>query len=268
MKTRISGYQTRPIGATRNGIAPSTLLLHGFTGSATDWADLGIRSPALAIDLPGHGRSPAPSHARGDCFDAEIGRLLDQLPPSIDRLVGYSLGGRIALALLRLAPERFRGAVIIAAHPGLADPAERSARRNADRRWLALLREQGIAEFVSAWEAQPLFASQAGVPRQRLEAQRRQRLAQSAEGLARSLECFGLGEMPPTWDTIRAWCGPLHWISGDADPKFAGIAARIAALRPPTALTLLPGVGHNPLIESPGQLGLLIDAALSCASGV
>jgi 2-succinyl-6-hydroxy-2,4-cyclohexadiene-1-carboxylate synthase len=268
MKTRISGLQTRPIGATGNGIAPSTLLLHGFTGSATDWADLGIQSPALAIDLPGHGCSPAPTHVGEDCFDAEIGRLLGQLPASIDRLVGYSLGGRIALGLLRLAPERFQAAVIIAADPGLTDPAERSARRDADRRWLALLREQGIAEFVSAWEAQPLFASQAGVPRQRLEAQRRQRLAQSAEGLARSLECFGLGQMPPTWNTIRSWRGRLHWISGDADPKFAHIAARVAVLRPPTALTLLPGIGHNPLIESPAQLGALIDAALSCASGV
>ena len=268
MKIRVNGYHTRPIGSSRDGVAPRTLLLHGFTGSATDWADLGIRSPALAIDLPGHGRSPAPIHVGEDCFDAELDWLLGQLPASIDRLVGYSLGGRIALGLLRLAPARFRAAAIIAADPGLTDPAERSARRDADRRWLALLREQGITEFVSAWEAQPLFASQAGVPRQRLEAQRKQRLAQSAEGLARSLECFGLGQMPPTWSTIRSWRGRLHWFSGDADPKFAEIAAKVAALRPPTALTLLPGVGHNPLIESPEQLGVLLDAALSCASGV
>jgi 2-succinyl-6-hydroxy-2,4-cyclohexadiene-1-carboxylate synthase len=74
--------------------------------------------------------------------------------------------------------------------------------------------------------------------------------------------------MPPTWSTIRSWRGRLHWFSGDADPKFAQIAARVTALRPPTALTLLPGVGHNPLIESPEQLAVLLDAALSCASGV
>jgi 2-succinyl-6-hydroxy-2,4-cyclohexadiene-1-carboxylate synthase len=234
-------------------------LLHGFTGCAADWDGLGIESPALALDLPGHGGSPAPDTTADGGFDVELRRLLAALPHSIEHVAGYSLGGRIALGLLRLAPRRFRAATILSAHPGLTDAAERTERRAADRRWIECLRRNGIVPFVGAWEELPLFATQAGAPPARLAAQRARRLAQSAEGLARSLECFGLGRMPPAWDALLAWPGRLRWITGASDPKFSAIARRVAALRPATESCLLPGIGHNILIEAPERLARLLD---------
>ena len=260
----VPGYRALAIGAAASGAAPRVLLLHGFTGCAADWSRLGIATPALALDLPGHGGSPAPEAAE-HCFDAEVRRLLAALPASIDQVAGYSLGGRLALGLLRLAPRRFRQATILSAHPGLTGTTERARRRDMDQRWIRRLRRDGIEAFVRAWEELPLFATQAGVPPPRLAAQRAWRLAQSPEGLARSLECFGLGQMPPAWDALRAWPGRLRWISGRLDPKFTAIARRVARLRPATELFVLPDAGHNLLLEAPVQTAALIDAVGAAA---
>jgi 2-succinyl-6-hydroxy-2,4-cyclohexadiene-1-carboxylate synthase len=245
----LPGYACRHLGDP--GSAPTTLLLHGFTGTGVDWGLWPDDAPgALAPDLPGHGESPNPT---GD-FGAEIARLLAALPAGIERVLGYSLGGRIALALLAAAPERFQDATIVSAHPGLFNVGQREGRRALDARWLALLREQGIAAFVDAWERQPLFASQAGLPPAVLAAQRRQRLAQRADGLAASLACFGLAEMPDTWGALARWPGRLGWLAGARDDKFVAIAERVLRERPATAVGIVPDVGHNLLLEAPGAV--------------
>ncbi|AHF03237.1 alpha/beta hydrolase [Marichromatium purpuratum 984] len=184
--------------------------------------------------------------------------MLAQLPPSIDELIGYSLGGRVALGLLQAAPERFRRATLISAHPGLTDPAARARRRAADRRWIELLRQQGIGAFVEAWEQLPLFATQARVAPAALARQRDRRLTQDPEGLAAALAVLGLGEMPPTWRTLARHPGRLRWIVGARDAKFLALARRVATLRPRLELLVVSGAGHNPLIETPTRLDALL----------
>jgi 2-succinyl-6-hydroxy-2,4-cyclohexadiene-1-carboxylate synthase len=232
------------------GADPRWLLLHGFTGGCQDWSCWPRGTPAIAVDLPGHGRSPEPAGG----FEAEVRRLLDALPSEIDCLSGYSLGGRIVLGLIRAAPERFRRALVISAHVGLSDAGERLERRRQDGRWAALLREQGIAAFVDAWERQPLFASQARLPENLQALQRRRRLAQRPEGLARALEAFGLAEMPDTRAALTRWTGRLDWVVGELDEKFVRIGCSVLDQRPATRLHVIPGVGHNPLLEAPSRL--------------
>ncbi len=228
--------------------APGTLLLHGFTGTGADWALWPPAAPAaLAPDLPGHGYSPDPS---GD-FATEVQRLLAALPAGVERVVGYSLGGRIALCLLAAAPVRFTDATIVSAHPGLINQDQRDGRRAVDKRWQKLLTTQGIGPFVDAWERQPLFASQSELPPAVLDTQRQQRLAQRAAGLAASLACFGLAEMPDTWHALTNWPGRLTWLAGGADDKFVAIAKRVARQRPATSLRIVPQVGHNLMLEAP-----------------
>lgn len=224
---------------------PGCLLLHGFTGAPDDWWTCADCPSAHAIELPGHGSSTGPEGPFAD----EVAGILAGLPDGIGRVVGYSLGGRVALGLIALAPERFAEATIISAHPGLADAQLRAERRAADRRWAQRLRSEGIASFVSAWEQLPLFATQASLPEAVRVAQRRRRLAQRAEGLACSLERMGLGEMPPTWSAITGYPGRLRWVVGERDDRFRQIARQVQAIRPDIDLRVLDGVGHNPLIE-------------------
>lgn len=240
--------------------APRTLLLHGFTGVAEDW--LGIwpaDCAAVAPDLPGHGGSAEP---QGD-FDRSLRTLLEHLPASVDQVAGYSLGGRLALGLLRLASSRFRRALIISAHPGFADSQQRAERRALDARWIRLLERDGIEAFVAAWERQPLFATQSALPAERLALQRARRLGQRPAGLAASLRVHGLAEMPAMREAIVQYPGELHWMVGVDDRKFRTLAEQVLAWRPSTRLYRIHGAGHNPLLEAPRSLSIQLRQALA-----
>ncbi|MFB1505546.1 MAG: alpha/beta fold hydrolase [Thiocapsa sp. C3-sup] len=232
-------------------------MLHGFTGSGEDWWACcpRLRGRALAIDLPGHGADSAPVRP----FQDSIGDILGALPESVDEVVGYSLGGRFALGLMALDPERFRRATIISAHPGLEVASQRVDRLAGDRAWIRRLQDDDIDTFVDDWESQPLFATQAVLPTAVLERQRRRRLRQRPAGLAASLELHGLGRMPDFWGPLTAFPGELTWIVGASDARFLEIAREVVRRRPATRLHVLPGVGHNPLLECPEILdGLLV----------
>ncbi|NCC28035.1 MAG: alpha/beta fold hydrolase [Gammaproteobacteria bacterium] len=230
--------------------------MHGFTGSREDWRSCcpRLKEPALAIDLPGHGADTAPVRSFQDSLQA----ILEALPDPVDAVAGYSLGGRFALGLMALDPERFRRATIISAHPGLEDPSQRADRLAGDRAWIRRLRDDGIDAFVEAWESQPLFATQAGLPSAVLERQRRRRLGQRPTGLAASLEQHGLGHMPDLWGSLTAFPGELTWVVGASDTRFLGLAREVVRRRPATRLHVLPGVGHNPLLECPEILSDLL----------
>lgn len=158
------------------------------------------------------------------------------------------------MALLQAAPERFRAATIIAAHPGLTDATQREQRRRADQYWIKQLRTENLATFVNQWERQPLFATQFRLPPTVLARQRAGRLQHQAEGLACCLERLGLAEMPSTWQALTQFSGQLQWIVGDADQKFLELAQQVMQQRPTTTLRIFNGVGHNPLLEAPEML--------------
>ncbi|MDA1196325.1 MAG: 2-succinyl-5-enolpyruvyl-6-hydroxy-3-cyclohexene-1-carboxylic-acid synthase, partial [Planctomycetota bacterium] len=111
-------------GAAQRMTGPPLLLLHGFLGTGADWdatrAALGPRREFRTPTLPGHGPAPTPVPA-APAFDALVSALLAAAPSEPFDVLGYSMGGRLALAMLCAAPERIRRAVVIGASPGLDD---------------------------------------------------------------------------------------------------------------------------------------------------
>ena len=123
---------------------PGLVMLHGFLGDARDYAEVARRlrvtlasdapSRCAAIDLPGHG--PRPAAVDATTFEAGIDQVRRQVEAmGIDRcyLVGYSMGGRVALSLLARAPDLVAGVVAVGAHAGIEDPDARVRRLDADR---------------------------------------------------------------------------------------------------------------------------------------
>lgn len=215
--------------------------LHGFAGDPAAWdATLAAlpRHDARAIALPGHGGGPVLA-AWDDCLAAIAGAIGE-----VDLVVGYSLGARAALGLL--ATGRAPRAILVSVNPGI-DDEDRPARRASDAAWTRLLRERGIEAFAAAWEAQPLFATQARTPPGPLAARRARRRALDPEQLARSLEVMGLAEMPDYRRTAAAPGASL--IAGADDPRYVALARATAA-----PLAVIAGSGHDPTLEQPAAL--------------
>jgi 2-succinyl-6-hydroxy-2,4-cyclohexadiene-1-carboxylate synthase len=234
------------------------VLLHGFTGRPESFdgvvEGLGPGWRVLRPSLLGHG-----AEADGVAtFDAEVDRVAGVIAErGLERAVlcGYSLGGRVALGLLLRHPQRFARAVVIGAHPGLADPAERAARLDGDERWARQLERQGIHAFVDAWEQQPLFATQRRLPAAARQRQREWRLRHDPAGLARSLRVLGLGRMPDLSPRLGEVRVPVRLLVGGEDAKFRRVAHDMAArLGGDPSVRVVPGAGHNVVLERPGEV--------------
>ena len=183
---------------------PVLVLLHGFSGSAAGWGMLledlatpGIR--IIALYMLGHGQSDAPDdpkrYSMEHCQSDIIGVLQTLgIKQGEAILLGYSMGGRIALycAFSRY----FRAVILESASAGIANPVERGKRRVSDRALANFIEREGIEAFVNHWEDLPLFASQHNLPAERWDAQRVQRLNNRAHGLANSLRGVGIGVQP------------------------------------------------------------------------
>jgi len=234
---------------------PPLVLLHGFTQTRRSWrltvAALDGRRRALAPDLPGHGHAAA----RPASFAACTG-YLRALGGERFALCGYSMGGRIALhAALALGP-RVERLVLVGASPGLADPAERAARRAADAALAERIGAIGVEAFAREWGTQPLFAGQ---PERVAAAAHADRLRNTAAGLAAALRGLGTGTMEPLWDRLGELTIPVTLLAGERDEKFRAIAERMAAALPDARVVVVPGAGHAAQLEDPAAVAAAIE---------
>lgn len=247
---------------------PPVILLHGFTGDGRSWNRVATKMrperTVVAVDLPGHDGRTKPATAYRDwhgVIDA-LARSIRKAPLHDSYLVGYSLGGRVALGLLIEHPDLFVGGTLIGASAGLRLEDERVERRREDRAWIDLLNNEGIEAFVDRWESLPMFASQSRVPEEFRCEQRANRLAHDPEALAGSLETLGLGAMPNYWDELSEVRCPVHVIAGEEDEKFRRIGRSMAAKLPRGSFGLVAQSGHNIPLEAPEQIASLIETNL------
>jgi 2-succinyl-6-hydroxy-2,4-cyclohexadiene-1-carboxylate synthase len=171
--------------------------------------------------------------------------------------LGYSMGGRTALAVAAFHPDRVRSLLAVGASAGLADETERAARVRDDEALAAAIERAGVAAFVARWEALPLFASQARLGADALATQRAQRLRSLAHGLANSLRGMGTGAQPPLHDALARLAAPVCFVAGADDAKFRSLAERLAALAPRGEAHALAHAGHAAHLEAPDAFAAL-----------
>lgn len=251
------------------------LLLHGFTGSAASWQPhmlrFGARRRVIAPDLIGHGHTAAPADPdryRMDHCVADLLGLLDALDVEQTDVLGYSMGGRVALHLAAAAPQRVRRLVLESASPGLADPAERALRRQDDADLAAALEREGIVAFVDRWERMPLFASQANLPASVQSQLRAQRLKNCPTGLANSLRGMGAGQQEPLWEWLATIPMPTLLLVGELDQKYCAIARRMVTLLPQARVVVVPDAGHTIHLEQPDSFAHTVLEFLDSAPGM
>ena len=246
--------------------APALVLLHGFTGSAASWGTLlndlatpGMRT--IALDMLGHGQSDAPDDPQRYCMEhcqADIIGVLQTL--GIKRgeaiLLGYSMGGRIALYCAFSG--YFRALILESASPGLATSVEREQRRASDEALANRIEREGIEAFVNDWEQLPLFASQRSLPVEHWNAQHTQRLNNRAHGLTNSLRGIGTGVQPALHQCLPALTIPVLLITGELDGKFCATSQQMAQQLPKAQHQIVPDTGHTVHLEQPERFIKLV----------
>ena len=234
------------------------VLLHGFTQTGRSWdhvrAALGAGHQAYAPDLPGHG---ALSHRRPIDLPGTLAYLSALKQPRFT-LAGYSMGGRIALHAALHMPRRIERLILIGASPGIADEAERTARRAADEALADRIEQAGLEAFVQEWGAQELFA---GIPRGIAHEADQDRLRNTAAGLAAALRGLGTGHLPSLWDRLGELAVPVVLVAGERDAKFRAIAERMAERIPRSELAVLGSAGHPAHLERPDSVAEILRAA-------
>jgi 2-succinyl-6-hydroxy-2,4-cyclohexadiene-1-carboxylate synthase len=232
-------------------MAPTVLLLHGFTNTGASWdpvvAALRERYRAIAPDIRGHGSA---SEARPVTLDAVVGDVA-ALAPERFALGGYSQGGRIALHAALALGERVERLVLAGASPGIADPAERAARRAADEALAGEIERGSIEEFATRWAATPVLAGQSQEVR---KAARADRLRSTPAGLAAALRGLGTGALPSLWGRLGELSMPVTLVVGERDEKFRAIGEEMARAIPGGELIVVPAVGHAVHLEAPARV--------------
>jgi 2-succinyl-6-hydroxy-2,4-cyclohexadiene-1-carboxylate synthase len=245
-------------------VSRALVLLHGFTQTGASWdrvrAALAARTEPteryrpLAPDIRGHGEAGA---RRPVTLAVVTDDVLAAVPGPF-ALAGYSMGGRIALHVALAAPERVQRLVLVGGSPGLADRAERAARRRADEQLAADIERARIEEFARRWAETPVLA---GLPPDVAAAVHADRLRSTPEGLAAALRGLGTGALPSLWDRLGELAMPITLIVGERDEKFRAIAADMAERLPDGRLEVVAGAGHAVHLEAPAVVAALIDTS-------
>lgn len=241
------------------GSGDPLVMLHGFTGSVEAWgeevlAGLAQAYQIIVVDLLGHGESQAACEAERYQVEEllrDVVQVLDAM--AVDRAdwLGYSMGGRLALAGAVLHPDRVSRLILESASPGLASENERRARRRADEALAEGIRLGGMEEFVDHWMGLPLFASQGKLPDKVLKEARERRLKNRPDALAACLRGMGTGAQPSFWDRLGEVKVPTLLLAGEEDAKFSDIARRMAEVMPRATLRVIPRAGHTVHLENP-----------------
>nr|WP_249428041.1 2-succinyl-6-hydroxy-2,4-cyclohexadiene-1-carboxylate synthase [Enterobacter asburiae] len=222
------------------------VFLHGFSGDCREWQRVGeglSDYPRLYLDLPGHGGSRDLGVKGFDEMSALLTRTLLSYNILKFWLIGYSLGGRIAMFHACQQPKGLLGMIVEGGHSGLLDADARNARLASDRRWATRFRSEPLEKVFADWYQQPVFSSLTDAQRDALITLRSQN---NGTTLAMMLEATSLAVQPDLRAALSARDFSFDYLYGERDEKFAALAAEVNAVR-----HAIPDAGHNAHRENP-----------------
>jgi 2-succinyl-6-hydroxy-2,4-cyclohexadiene-1-carboxylate synthase len=244
-------------------MSPSVVLLHGFTNTGHSWDRVIDALPdgvdTLAPDIRGHGDASA---ERPVTLKAVIDDI-DRLAPDPFTLVGYSMGGRIALHVAFALPDRVQRLVLIGASPGLKTATARAERRASDAKLAERAENETIERFAGRWADTPMLADQPASIREAADADRRRN---DTASLAAALRGLGTGTLPSLWSRLGSLEIPVTLVVGERDTKYREIAARMAEEIHGAEVVIVPDAGHAVHAEAPAAVADVIARPASPAS--
>lgn len=239
--------------------------LHGFLGTSEDW------NGVLGATSDQKNRIVRPSYFKPNTeylnnadksyclqkFESDILENLKNKKFNKKIFMGYSLGGRLGLHLLKRNPDLFDAYIFISTHPGLENDGEKDQRLKSDLNWVHKLNSTPWSQFLDEWNNQSVFRMSS--QESRLETD------YSKELVANSLRVFSLGVQQSFEDTIERYKNKISWVVGDRDIKFLKIAEDLKQKK-----TLLDfkrvSSGHRILFDNSESLRVILQEVLRSLS--
>ncbi|MEH2204553.1 MAG: 2-succinyl-6-hydroxy-2,4-cyclohexadiene-1-carboxylate synthase [Nostoc sp.] len=238
----------------RNDNKPIIIFLHGFIGNIHEFDEaiklLSEDFSYLTLDLPGHGKTEVLGdyeYYKMESVAQGIINLLDKLKIDKCHLIGYSMGGRLALYLTLYFPEHFIKVALESASPGLAIEVERLERVRRDaqiaRKLSRSIIQTDFAAFLSNWYNQPIFGYIKNHPE--YDRMVESRLQNNPQELDKSLRFMGTGCQPSLWEKLECNTIPMLLLVGEYDQKFISINTEMAKICEFTQIKIISNAGHN-----------------------
>lgn len=253
-----------------NSTTTPVVFLHGFTGSSFDWEFLSDKLPdefePITIDLLGHGKTSSPKNLKNYSVQSQIeflDKILTKLNIEKPILVGYSMGGRLALSYLLNFPNNINSMVLESASFGFKTKTEREERINSDKILSNKIMNSSIEEFIESWMNIPLFDSQNKLPLPIRKEQTENKIrTNNVIGLTNSLLGFGTGNMINYFNELEKVKTKILLITGSLDSKFTEIAKETNSLFPNSHHSIVGDAGHNVHLEKPEEFLKLLSSFL------
>jgi 2-succinyl-6-hydroxy-2,4-cyclohexadiene-1-carboxylate synthase len=238
------------------------LALHGFTGESADFTALKAHLPTDIIlrapDFPGHGAHRLQRNPLEYTMDAHLATIDGAAAGAKVTLLGYSMGGRLALHWALAHPEQVERLILVGASPGLATAEAQAERRLADETLADFIRTRGLEAFFKYWHNQTFFQTMLALPPEELAPILGRRAGNDPEGLALSLRHVGTGSLPSLWPRLKEIRCPVDLVTGEMDVKFTRLALEMGAHLPKARHSVIEGAGHAVHLERPGDLAMLV----------
>lgn len=228
---------------------PALVFLHGFLGSSKDWNEtinlLKEDFYCIAIDLPGHGASVTTASSLKDGFEhchQLIKDVLDDLDIKQYALIGYSLGGRIALDYARTQHDaRLKTLLLESSHTGLADEQIKERRFMQDHSWAKKFATQHIIDTLYEWYDQEIFSDLSDRKREMIIDKRAENYGVP---LANMLLSTSLGKQTDALPFLQNTALTVHYCFGEKDKKFKSVAQKLEDITHINSVAFAKA-GHN-----------------------
>lgn len=234
--------------------------LHGFTGSSHDWdhilpgIDQGFNK--ITIDLLGHGKSDFPNDSALYSWELQveqINRVINHFTDEKVILLGYSMGGRLALCYAHIYPERLHGLIVESASPGIKNKQSREKRIADDEKMAEFISTHPVEDFIDLWVGKEIFGTMYRFSDEKRGEIKKSKLNNNPIGLANSLFSFSTGKMPNLYKQFHKINVPTLLLTGELDSKFTSLNKSIVKEFPSARHKVIKNAGHPPHIEEPAR---------------
>ena len=237
--------------------------LHGSLQTALVWKPIGnaIESEFGSVQVEAVNLYENEYESFGHWREQFYEKVEEQTKGEPSLLLGYSMGGRLAMNACVHRPSLWSGVIAVGADPGLISDDARSKQLQKDLEWARRFRSEDIQELLVEWDELPVFCGRSNCASREIS-------ELDSEKISRFFDVFSKarqGNMLPMLRKLKT--PPLLYISGCDDIKYTKIGQDLAAHCMPVRHQIIPNAGHRVPWESQdafiSEVSVFIDAVLN-----